>query len=152
MATITNDYDLRRALNELSAMHQRVMGARFAMSVIHLCPDERVRRAVEVALDPEASDTLLEDALKAVKHYATTTYTDCGKDTDWQAQAGHFVAAAATAALTPMERIAERANPAWRAAVQARMAKNCETMEQTEGETESESDRQYRIASTGKSE
>lgn len=146
MATITNDHDLRTALNALSAADQRLMGARFTRSVMHLCPDERVRRAVETALEAQASDSELEDAFKAAKHYATMTYTDCGKDTDWPAQAGHFVAAAATAALTPTEQITERSNPAWKAAVQARMAKNCEMMEQMEGERESESDRQYRIA------
>ena len=37
-------------------------------------------------------------------------------------------------------------NAAWKAAMQARMAKNCEMMEENEGEVETEAERQYRIA------
>ena len=85
--------------------------------------------------------------MKAAKSYAVKTYTECGKDTDWLKQADHFVAAAVAAALTPPDQLAAKTNPAWKAAVQARMAKNCELMEKDEGEEETESDRQYKIAS-----
>ncbi|MCG6861917.1 MAG: hypothetical protein LJE70_11650 [Chromatiaceae bacterium] len=146
MPTISNDHDLRDALNGLSADQQRIIGAGFTKSVIHLCRDERVRRAVQTAQNPDASDAELQDALKMAKGYAAKTYTACGKDTDWLAQADHFVAAAAAAALTPVGQLATRTNPAWKAAVQARMAKNCELMEEEEGEMETEADRQYRIA------
>jgi len=146
MAKISNDHDLRTSLNDLSAEQQRILGAAFAKGVIHLCRDERVRRAVETALHPSASEAELTDAYRAAKAYATKTYTDCGKDTDWLAQADHFVAASAAAALTPPAQLPEKTNPAWKAAVQARMAKNCEMMEEDEGETESEAERQYRVA------
>ena len=94
MARISNDHDLRDALNKLTAIQQRVVGADFAKSVIHLCMDERVRRAMKSAQNPDAGDAELEDALRAAKGYAAKTYTACGKDTDWLAQADHFVAAA----------------------------------------------------------
>lgn len=147
MAPITNDHDLRDALNALTGPQQRILGARFAEGVIHLCRDERVKRAVRTALEPQSSESELEDAFRAAKAYATKTYTDCGKDTDWLAQADHFVAAAAAAALTPDAQLPEKTNRAWKAAVQARMAKNCEMMEEEDVEAESESERQYRIAS-----
>lgn len=147
MATISNDHELRDALKALSAVQQRILGARFAQSVMHLCKDDRVRRAAETALEENAGDSALEDALKAAKGYATKTYTDCGKDTDWLAQADHFVAAAVAGALTPPAQLPGKMNPAWKAAVQARMAKNCEEMEEDEGEEENEPQRQYRIAS-----
>jgi hypothetical protein len=147
MAKISNDHDLRDALNALTDEQQRIVGARFARSVMHLCKDDRVRRAAEVALDPNADPSSLEDALKAAKAYATKTYTDCGKDTDWLAQADHFVAAAVAAALTPPEQLAGKANPAWKAAMQARMAKNCEMMEEDTTGAEGEPERQYHIAS-----
>jgi hypothetical protein len=147
MATISNDHDLREALNELSADQRRILGARFAKAVVHLCRDDRVVRAIETAINPSASDAELTDAYKAAKAYATKTYTACGRDTDWLAQADHFVAASAAAALTPPAQLPEKINPAWKAAMQARMAKNCEMMEVDEGETESEADRQYGIAS-----
>jgi hypothetical protein len=146
MPKISNDHELRVALDGLTAEQQRIFGARFARGVLHLCDDGRVKRAVETALDPEATEAELADAYRAAKAYATKTYTDCGKDTDWLAQAAHFVAASAAAALTPPALLPEKTNPAWKAAVQARMAKNCEIMEVDEGEAESESDRQYRIA------
>jgi hypothetical protein len=147
MATISNDHDLRNLLDGLSDQEQRIVGARFAWNVIHLCRDDRVRRAAQTALDPGADDTAREDALRAARAHATKTYTDCGKDTDWLAQADHFVAAAVAAALTPQDELPGKMRPAWKAAVQARMAKNCEMMEQDEGEAEGEAERQYRIAS-----
>jgi hypothetical protein len=146
MAKISNDHQLRDTLNALTGRQQRVIGARFAQSVLHLCKDERVRRAADTALDPDAAESALEDALRAARSYATKTYTDCGKDTDWFAQADHFVAAAVAAALTPPAQLSEKVNPAWKAAVQARMAKNCEMMEEGEGEEQGEPERQYRIA------
>ena len=76
----------------------------------------------------------------------TSAPVGCGKDTDWLAQADHFVAASAAAALTPADQLAAKTNPAWKAAMQARMAKNCEMMETDEGEAQSEAERQYHIA------
>jgi len=146
MATISNDHDLRDAINALTARQQRLLGARFAQSVMHLCNDDRVRRASDTALAPDAGESALEDAFRAAKAYATKTYTACGKDTDWLAQAEHFAAAAVAAALTPAGQLSGKMNPAWKAAVQARMAKNCEMMEEDEGEEEGEPERQYRIA------
>jgi len=146
MAEISNDRDLRDALNALSPIRQRILGAKFAENVVHLCKDDRVTRSLATAQNPDASDTELQDAYKAAKSYATQTYTACGTDTDWLAQADHFVAASAAAALTPADQLSAKTNPAWKAAVQARMSKNCEIMEEDEGEMETEAERQYRIA------
>jgi hypothetical protein len=142
---ISNDHDLRAALDALSPDQQRIAGARFAQSVIRLCKEDRVRRAIDTGMNPAASASELEDAYRAAKAHATKTYTDCGKDTDWLAQADHFVAAAAAAALTPDALLAERTNRAWKAAVQARMAENCELMEQQDAGTVSEAQRQHQI-------
>lgn len=146
MANIQNDHALREALNGLSSDQQRVLGSRFAQGVIRLSKDDRVHRAIETGLHEGSSPGEIEDAYKAAKAYATKTYTDCGKDTDWLAQADHFVAAAAAAALTPDALVAEKQNRAWKAAVQARMAINCELIESDEVPDESEADRQYAIA------
>jgi hypothetical protein len=146
MAEIHNDQQLRDALNALAADRQRILGARFAQSVARLSRDERVSRAIETALRPDCSPGEADDAFRAARAYATKTYTDCGKDTDWLAQADHFVAAAAAAALTPDALQAERQNRAWKAAVQARMATNCELMETDAVAEVSEAERQYAIA------
>jgi hypothetical protein len=146
MPTISNDQDLRSLLNKLPAEQQRVIGARFAQGVVHLSRDERVNRAIDTALRADAAPGELEDAYRAAKAYATKTYTDCGKDTDWLAQADHFVAAAAAAALTPDNLLAEKTNRAWKAAMQARMANNCELVESDDDTHGDEVQRQYAIA------
>ena len=146
MPKIQNDLELRDAVKALGPERQRLLGARFAQGVASLLGDERVRRAIDTALRADAAPGELEDAYRAAKGYATRTYTDCGKDTDWLAQADHFVAAAVAAALTPEAQLAERQNPAWKAAVQARMAVNCAMMESEEVAQVSEAERQYAIA------
>jgi len=148
MAKIQSDQELRDALKSLDPVRQRMLGGGFVNSVARLATSERVRRAVETALRADATVPELEDAYKAAKAHAIKTYTDCGKDTDWLAQADHFVAAAAAAALAPEAQPGDKQGPAWRAAVQARMAVNCEMMESPEGAGETnEAQRQYAIAS-----
>ena len=146
MASIKNDQDLRHALNQLPTDRQRIIGALFAQSVLHLNQEERIERALETAVKTDAGEAELEDAFRAAKTRATKTYTACGTDTDWLAQADHFVAAAAATALTPDALQTDRQNRAWKAAVQARMAKNCELMEDEDGESQTEAEQQYRIA------
>lgn len=143
MASISNDRDMREVLNALPEIEQRILGARFAESVAQWSRDERIRRAIETALRPEASASELEDAYRTAKSYATKTYTDCGKDTDWLGQADHFVAGAAAAALTPESLISEKQNRAWKAAVQARMAVNCAMMEGETSDLVNEAEQQY---------
>jgi len=146
MASIRNDQDLRQILNDLAEADQRILAGRFAASVAEWVRDERVGRAIETALCADASPSELEDAYHAAKAYATKTYTDCGKDTDWLAQADHFAAAAAAAALVPESQLGERQNKAWKAAVHARMAINCAMMEADIGDPSNEAERQYAIA------
>ncbi|NCA71402.1 MAG: hypothetical protein EOM91_15175 [Sphingobacteriia bacterium] len=146
MSQISNDHALRAALNALTPTQQRILGARFAENVMHLSRDDRVNRAIATGLQEQVTEAELEDAFKAAKAYATKTYTDCGKDTDWLAQADHFVAAAAAAALTPDAVASERLNRAWKAAMQARMAVNCTLIEQDDAPEQSEADHQYALA------
>ncbi|WP_058558119.1 hypothetical protein [Thiohalocapsa sp. ML1] len=146
MPSISTDQDLRTLLNKLPAEQQRIIGARFAQSMLHLSRDERVNRAIDTALRADATAGELEDAYRAAKAYATKTYTDCGKDTDWLAQADHFVAAAIAAALTPDALLTEKTNRAWKAAMQARMANNCELVENDADAHTDEVQRQYAIA------
>ncbi len=147
MPTITTDSALRQWLDQLSADQQKLIGVQFVNSVAHLCQDERLRRALDAVLSPNADTVALEDAYRTAKARATKTYTDCGKDTNWLAQADHFVAAALAAALVPEHLLSERSsNRAWKAAMQARMANNCELMEGEIATSGSEAERQYAIA------
>ncbi|MGD8908760.1 MAG: hypothetical protein PVI92_05380 [Chromatiales bacterium] len=147
MATqITNDQQLREALNKLNPQQQRELGGLFVTNVSHLSSDLRITRALEAAGKPDIAPQELEDTYKSVKAFATQSYTACGRDADWAAQAEHFVAAAAAACIAPDEQAGTSYNNAWKAAMQARMGKNCEMILKDAGEVANEAEKQYRIA------
>jgi len=146
MPSISNDNDLRKAIEGLDFEQQRTLGVRFAESVIGFTDDNRLKRALRTALDPESNPEEIEEAYKTAKAISTATYTVCGRDTDWMAQAEHFVAAALQAALAPPELHPGKSTPAWRAAMHARMAFNCAMMESGEAGVDNEAQRQYQIA------
>ncbi len=139
---ITNDKEFKAKLGELSATQQRQVAARFVQRVFGLSNDVRVKAALEVAMRPDISDAELTVVTAAANTARVESFTQCGKETDWGAQAGHFVAKAAVAcvsAATP------GSNLAWDAAMQARMAKTCETVATGEGTENREAEEQYRI-------
>jgi len=142
---INNDQTLKNALNNLSREQQRLLAAHFTQSVSGPVDNPRLTGALKVALLPESTEQELKDAFKVAKSIATKTYNACGHDADWGLQAEHFIAAACAAALTPDALTAETFNPAWKAAIQSRMAKNCQIIESDFGELENEADRQYRL-------
>ena len=143
---ITNDQQLREALSNLSGTQQRELGGQFVSSVSHLSSDSRITRAIEAAAKSDISPQEQEEIYKSVKAFATQTYTACGQDADWAAQAEHFVAAAAAASLASEEQSGTTGNNAWKSAMQARMAKNCEMILNDEGGVANEAERQYEIA------
>jgi len=146
MTPITNDHELRVALDRLSPAARRCLASRFAEAVLDLSDDPRVRQAVEVAAQAEIGTPLLAAAHHEAKAASAESFTQCGHDTEWRSQAGHFVAAAAAAATAPPEVAAEMGNPAWRAALYARMARTCEMIAEDRGNPHSEAARQYRLA------
>ena len=52
MTTITNDREFRVALDSLDAKRQRLVATRFVESVLPLCTDGRIARAVRVRAGP----------------------------------------------------------------------------------------------------
>jgi len=72
------------------------------------------------------SDAEFKAALSRVA--AIDSYTLCGRDADWLGQASHFVASAAAMCLTPEDQVAQCGDLAWSTAMNARMAKVCETI------------------------
>ena len=146
MPNIGNDSELRQFIDSLSFAQQRALGVRFAQGVIDLTQDPRLTKALETALTPGVSAPELEEAYKTAKAISTATFTACGRDADWMAQAEHFSAAALQAALAPADQLPGRGTAAWKAAMQARMARNCAMIETGQGSADSESQRQYKIA------
>jgi hypothetical protein len=140
---ITNDQSFRDAINQLKPDQQRELAGRFVASVAHLSSDPRIARAINATSDSSLSAQETEEVYKAVKAFATQTYTACGQDADWGAQAEHFVAAAAAAALSLEDD--QQAKSAWKTAMQARMAKNCEMILKDEGGLANEAENQYKL-------
>jgi hypothetical protein len=144
MAVIENDQDLRVELGRLSPGQQRRIGGLFIENALDLCDDPRIRRAIQVAKDLDASDVERKDAYHAAKSLAVSTYTECGRNTDWARQATHFVAAAA-ACLLSNEGHGDDENRAWKVAMQLRNARNCALIAQ-EGQGDDEAESQRRLA------
>ncbi len=139
---ITNDKDFKATLAGLSAAQQRQVAARFVQRVFDLSKDVRVKAALDVAGRADISDAELTVVSQAANTARVESFTQCGRETDWGAQAGHFVAKAAVAcvgAATPGSSLA------WEAAMQARMARTCETVATGEGTENREAEEQYRI-------
>lgn len=140
--SISNDSEFKTALNKLIPAQQRMVAARFTENVLGLCEDPRVVAAVNAAKRPDISEAELTVVFQAAKTASVETYTQCGKEADWRNQAGHFVAEAALTCVTPPERAG---NLAWSVAMNARMARTCETIANGQGTENREAEQQYRI-------
>jgi hypothetical protein len=98
-----------------------------------------------VAQDSGASTDALRDAFRTAKSIAVDSYTVCGSDTDWLRQAGHFVASATAACLVTEESEEQCRSIAWTAAMNARMARNCQLIAQGQDSNDAEAKAQYQI-------
>ena len=139
---ISNDKDFKATLAGLSTAQQRQVAARFVQRVFGLSNDVRIKAALDVAGRADISDAELTVVSQAANTARVESFTQCGKETDWGAQAGHFVAKAAVACVKAAE---PGESLAWDAAMQARMAKTCETVATGEGTENREAEEQYRI-------
>jgi hypothetical protein len=146
MAQITNDSDFRKAIDSMDFDRQRVLAGLFVKSVLGLCDDERISRVIDVATNASASDDELASALNTARTATIDCHARCGSEGDWNAQAGYFVARAATAAVTP-ESQSKGGGPAWQAAMSSRMARTSKQIDAEDVSTTDESEQQYKILS-----
>jgi len=140
---IQTDSEFRNALDKLPTPKQRELATRFTDSVMALCSDPRIQSAVNAARRPDISDIELNAVFQSAKGACVESYTQCGKETDWLNQAGHFVAEAAKSCVKPAE---HGHNLAWDAAMYARMARTCETIAKDQGTQNREAELQYKLA------
>lgn len=143
--TIHNDQELKQALSNLSIKEQRILAAHFVANVAHLNPDPLIEHALKEVGEQNLATTELEEIYKSIKSLAVETYTACGNDADWPAQAAHFIATATKACLMPVEQLGNKKNLAWKCAMQTRMAKNCEMIDSDSNIVDNEAQNQYRI-------
>lgn len=137
---ISNDSDFRQALDKLDVGQQRRVGVAFVRHVLAFNPV--VSKAVDVAANADATADELALAFRQAKAAALDSHTRCGADSDWQAQAGYFVARAAAALVAPEK---QAKAPAWEAAANARMARTCQQIDASDESMHEESEAQYRL-------
>lgn len=143
--TINNDQEFKQILSGLSVDEQRFLASQFVHSVAYLNPEPLIERALKVVQDKVYSNNDFDEAYKSIKSLVVNTYTACGNDADWPAQAAHFIATATKACLIPMEQLGNKNNLAWKCAMQTRMAKNCEMIESDSNMVDNEAQKQYVI-------
>ena len=139
---ISNDKEFKTALAGLSTAQQRQVAASFVQRVFALSGDIRIKAALDAAARADVSDAELTVLSGAANTARVESFTQCGKETDWSAQAGHFVAKAAVACVKAAE---AGSNLAWDAAMHARMARTCQTVADGAGTENVEAGEQYRL-------
>lgn len=139
---ISNDSEFKAALSRLPVAARRQIAARFAENVLVLGPDARVKGAIDSAKRSDITDAELGAAFQSAKAASVESFTRCGHECNWNDQAGHFVAEAGLACVKPAE---PGGNPAWDTAMQARMARTCETIATGRGTDNAEAAAQYCI-------
>jgi hypothetical protein len=139
---ISNDKEFKNALAGLSTAQQRQVAASFVQRVFALSGDIRIKAALDAAARADVSDAELTVLSGAANTARVESFTQCGKETDWSAQAGHFVAKAAVACVKAAE---TGSNLAWDAAMHSRMARTCQTVADGAGTENVEAGEQYRL-------
>ena len=145
MATIQSDTEFKSALSSLPLDQQRRVGTLFVESVIDLSDNPKVKKAISTAGGTDVTADEIADGFQAAKSAAIESYTLCGREADWLKQASHFVASAAAVCLTPDEQSAQCSDLAWSTAMNARMARNCESIAHGQESSHEEASRQYQI-------
>lgn len=142
--SVTNEQEFKAALDQLPLARQRYVAALFAESVLPLSRDKRIKGVINAAKRADISDDELIALHLAARAASVDSYTQCGREVNWLCQAGHFVAEAAEACVT-VNAPGKSENPAWSAAMHARMARTCECIARGQGTERCEIDTQYRI-------
>jgi hypothetical protein len=140
--SINNDSEFKSSLSGLDPARQRRAAARFVERVLDLSGDVRVRAAVEAAQRGDLPEAEREVLFQAANTARVESFTQCGREADWGAQAGHFVAKAAVACVkSPVS----GESIAWDAAMHARMARTCQAVAEGAGTETREAEAQYAI-------
>jgi len=137
---IANDKEFKAALAALDGCRRRQATAHLVRQALDLTQDSRVKAGLDLAMRCDADEAELATAAAGVNSARVATYTQCGHEASWTCQASHFVASAAQHCVRP----AVSASGAWEAAMQARMARMCQSIAAGEGTSNRESEAQYR--------
>lgn len=142
---VNNEKEFKAALAALPLARQRQVGALLVQRVLDLCHDARVKLALGAATQTGISDEELVVVAQLARTARIESYTQCGRDTGWTPQAGHFVAAGAECCVRAAT---EGEQVAWEAAMQARLARTCHDLAQGDGSDTDEASAQYQALQT----
>jgi hypothetical protein len=148
MPSIHSDEAFKSALADLSLDQQRRVGKLFVDSVIDLSESSKIKRAIDVVGNAGFSADEIAANFQTAKSVAIDSYTLCGREADWLKQASHFVASAAAVCLTPEDQVSQCGELAWSAAMNARMARNCEAIAHGRQSENQEASKQHQILTT----
>ena len=145
--TITNDTEFRAILSSLSASDQRKVAAAFVNNVLPLCTlckDARLSTVVSIAERAEVTEQELAAAYQLANAVRVESFCRCGQEVDWHVQVRHFVSKSALNCVKPVR---DGVNLAWDAAMDARIARTCESIASGSSVERQEAEAQYRILS-----
>ncbi len=138
--TINNDNEFKAALAALPLARQRQVAVIFTRRVMDLCYDARIKGVLLAAERDDITEPELLLAEKAAHQVRVRSFGQCGHDTSWSLQSGHFVATAAQCCVRmPLPGVCI----AWEAAMQARLARTCQDVADGDGIVNTEAEAQY---------
>lgn len=143
MSEINDDTEFQDKIADLSLENQRRLAASFVESVLSLSNDKRIAEVVK-KVKAGSSEDEVQPLFREMKRASLEAHARCGAEGDWDEQASYFVARAAQACVEPQVRSTGK-NPAWKAAVQCRMARTCLAAESDKDSHHEESLAQYTI-------
>ena len=143
--SIQSEKEFKAVLAALPLARQRQIAAAFGQHVLDLCQDVRVKNALAAAARADITTEELVMMAHSAHSARVESYTQCGRDTGWVPAAGHFVSRSAECCV----RAAAEGDPvAWEAAMQARLARTCQTVADGVGTDNDEAAAQYQLLET----
>ena len=141
---IASDTDLRNTFKQLDLAKNRIVGALLVKNVLPLTTENRVKSAIDKALEHSVTDDELSDMVKSLKRAMIDSSSRCGADADWDEQASHFVIRAASKVVTPKAQ-RDSVDPLWQIVQSCRMARSCSLIGSNDDSDNPESESQYQI-------
>ncbi|RLA07533.1 MAG: hypothetical protein DRQ51_05750 [Gammaproteobacteria bacterium] len=143
MKTITNDKQFKATIDELSSLQNRKLATLFLQNVMGLTDKKKYQQLLTLASNKNATEQEYANLQTAIQTMVVETNARCGTDTDWAAQAEHFVAKSALSCVKDANR--SNQNSAYDSAMYARMACNFASIADGKSDEQAETQAQYQI-------
>jgi hypothetical protein len=125
MKTIINDQQFKKIIDELSPLQNRKLATLFLQNVISLTDEKKYQQLLTLKDNKNVAEQEYVNLQTAIHTMVVETNARCGTDTDWAAQAEHFVAKSAHSCVKDAR---GNQNPAYDSAMYARLARNFDSI------------------------